>query len=204
MGLMEITLNITACGPLPILTVTVRTFWTLCSDDNTGGFELLYSCGHVMLSCDAVNNPKLLHLQLKLSKTLNLIYHHKCLPFISVSPCNAQWTPTLQNVLHITSQLIIWAAQIQCTYIHITWKVESLRNKPCNSKGEVARVHEFLEAFAFKNLKTWTLNAFKCWLHRNETCFRVKRLRNSSVEVENKLKSTEFVFSLNLTLVKAG
>lgn len=54
------------------------------------GFELLYSCGHVMSSRDAVNNPKCLNLQRKLSKKFNLISHHKCLPFIGISPCNTQ------------------------------------------------------------------------------------------------------------------
>lgn len=83
--------------------------------------------------------------------------------------------------------------------------MKPLRSEPCSTKGEFARVQEFLEAFAFKNLKTWTLNAFKRGLHGNETFFYVKRLRNSSVQVQNKkLKSTEFVFPLNLTLVKAG
>lgn len=83
--------------------------------------------------------------------------------------------------------------------------MKSLRSEPCSTKGELARVQEFLEAFAFKNLKTSTLNAFKCGLHGNETCVRVKRLRNTSAEVQNKkLKSTQFAFPLNLTLVKAG
>lgn len=79
--------------------------------------------------------------------------------------------------------------------------MKSLRSEPCSTKGELARVQEFLEAFAFKNLKTWTLIAFKCGRHGNETCF--KRLRNSSVQVQNKkLKLTEFVFPLNLTLTR--
>lgn len=46
--------------------------------------------------------------------------------------------------------------------------MKSLRSEPCSTKGELARVQEFLEAFAFKNLKTWTLDAFKCGLHCEE------------------------------------
>lgn len=57
--------------------------------------------------------------------------------------------------------------------------MKSLRSEPCSTKGELARVQEFL-----KNLKAWTLNAFKCGLHCEEITQQLRLSAKQETKVD--------------------